>query len=155
MEVILIFLESWIYKFILTVTRGGITNCMKVKIMARKVARRWNIRVICNKHFEECFEWDFQVYSIYMSIFTTHIFSKSLMESLIKLLQSYSEYCDISCVFNYRSRHWDLCYNIVVLHVWSRILENTCQRKSPLLLVSWRPATSLKTNSFTGNIQIQ
>ena len=56
-------------------------------------------------------------YTVLIYIYTSHNLSIYRAESLMKLLWSYSEYCDSSCVFNYRSRHWDLCYNMVVLYV--------------------------------------
>ena len=124
------------YKFILTVMRRGIKNCMEAKIMARKVARRWKYQSM-QFAFWGTFWIRFTgstIYSIHMSIYISHNLSKSCTESLIKLLWSYSEYCDSSCVFNYRSRQWHLCYNIFNLHVWLRILENASERKSSLLI---------------------
>ena len=114
-----------------TAMRRGIKNYMKQKLRWEKLPEDKNIRV-CNLHFEEeRFERDLQVYSIYMPINIYHIILANLSH---KVWLTYSEFCDSSCVFNYRSRHRDLCYSIVILHVSSRILENACERKSSLLI---------------------
>ena len=45
--------------------------------------------------------------------------------------------CNIGTVHVFLITEVDLCYNIVVLHVLSKILENTCERKISIL--STRP----------------
>ena len=72
---------------------------------------------------------------LYANLYISHNLSQSRTESLIKLLWSYSEFLLRIYVFNYRRRHQDLCYSIVILHVLSRILENTCERKNSLLIM--------------------
>ena len=48
--------------------------------------------------------------------------------------------CNIVTVHVFLITEVDLCYNIVVLHVLSKILQNTCQRKISIL--STRPFKS-------------
>ena len=108
----------------------------KQKLRREKLPVDENIRV-CHLHFgEECFEWDLQVYTIYMPINIYPI----ILANLTRIV--WLNYSEVTLnfvtvhVFNYKRRHWDLCCSIVILHVSSWSLENTCERRSLLLIKS-------------------